>query len=1305
MKNQVFTIFFIIATSIVLAQTTNTDQLKNQLNKQQTALFEENKGQMKDQYWKPRPDVLFYGNSEGMNFYLRNNGMSYQLSRVESWKEEEDFIQKNNINKDEKKKVPNQIGTYRVDAEWQNYNTDFTIEKGNALSGYNNYYNVPEGVEPALNVKQYESLTLKNIWNGVDIHYYGTDGFLETDYIVAPGADYRQIEIKINGAELSIDETGNLVMKTPFGEIREGQLKVYQENKLVDAYWKISKQNIVSFEIPNYNSQLAMRIDPLTRVWGTYYGGTGDEGGYSSSIDLSGNVYLGGHTQSSNSIASGWHQNIYGGGTYDAFLVKFNSMGIRQWGTFYGGTGFDISSSSTTDIFDNIYMAGTTSSTANIALGGHQNMFGGGFQGYQDAFLVKFNSDGVRQWGTYYGGTGNEYGYSTTADAIGNVYLTGNTSSTNNIALGGHQNIFAGGNTDGFIVKFNNAGVRQWGTYYGGNGNGTEDVSSIISDVFNNIYVSGGIGSLTNISNAGYQNTFGGGAWDAFLVKFNSAGVRQWGTYYGGIGEDFGDYIGIDGLGNLFLSGRTTSTNNIASGGHQNIFGGGGGGNMDAFLVKFNSAGVRQWGTYYGGTGAEGFYGTTTDGAGNIYIVGTTSSTTNIAAGGYQNNYGGGTCDAFLVKFNSAGVRQWSSYYGGIDEDRSNAVALDHLGRIYLVGHSLSINNIASGGHQNITGGSFDAFLVKFKQTQVTGFVWQDLNTNCVKETSETGIVNGISLVVQPGNYVTQSIDGVWSLDSLPAGNYTITINTTNLNWFSTCSVSQTFAVINPNGFTNGPNFGLISNPCTSPDVSIYAPFLRRCFNNQKIYVSACNQSTATNSLISSYVDVELDPLIIVNSATLPYTSLGNNTFRFQTGNINIGQCVNFNLSTTISCNALLNQTLCMDATLYPIQACAFDTAPSTPPGGGGGGSTNSFPQPCTLPWDQSSLSVDGWCQGDSVYFSITNNGSPGGGDMECYAPMWVTVDGVLTITDSIMISGGQTIILSYFGNGQTWILNAEQHPLHPGNSHPNAHVEACGDTTNWVPDNVNDFPLDDADPVVDIYCGLVRASYDPNDKKGYPIGQTNQNFIQPNQQLQYVIRFQNTGTDTAFTVVVRDTLDIDLNIFTVTPGVSSHNYTFRMYGPRVLEWTFNNINLPDSTTNLAGSNGFITFHVEQVPNLAPGTLITNDADIYFDFNSPITTNTTTHRIYQGFVSVAGLEEQIKKTTNLIVYPNPTNGEITIKIDDIMSTHEYRIYDQLGREVKKGKLQSNKSTLNLDLQSGIYFLAIGNRVAKIQVIN
>jgi uncharacterized repeat protein (TIGR01451 family) len=603
---------------------------------------------------------------------------------------------------------------------------------------------------------------------------------------------------------------------------------------------------------------------------------------------------------------------------------------------------------------------------------------------------------------------------------------------------------------------------------------------------------------------------------------------------------------------------------------------------------------------------------------------------------------------------------------------------------------------------------------VKFSQPKINGFVWNDNNYNCIKESTETGSIDGINLVIQPGNYVTQSINGSWSLDSLPAGNYTVTIDTLLSSWTYTCPQIQNFTVINPNDFTQAPNFGLVSNsPCSNPDISIYASFLRPCIPNQLVMVSACNQVEGNFNISTSYVDVELDPLMTVTASSLPCTSQGPNVYRFQTGNLNPGQCVNFSISTTISsptlsCAELLGLTLCMDATLYPVQSCALDTIPSDPPSGGGGstggGTLDGLPAPCTLPWDQSSLSVDGWCQNDTIYFTITNTGQLGGGDMECYSPVWVTVDGVVTFTDSIMIQGGQTITYSFPGDGATWILNASQHPLHPGNSQPNAHVEACGsDISNWTPDLVNDFPLDDADPVVDIYCGVVTGSYDPNDKTGYPNGVTDQYYIQPNQQLQYVIRFQNTGTDTAFTVVIRDTLDTDLNIFTVTPGVSSHNYEFRMYGPRVLEWTFNNINLPDSTADLEGSNGFVTFHVEQVPDLAPGTEITNDADIYFDYNEPITTNTTMHRIYEGFVSVAALEEMSKEEAGILVYPNPNNGEFTIVLKD-NSVGNYSIFDQQGRVVKTGLLHGLKTLINPDLHNGMYYLMVGDGVVKIQVL-
>ena len=156
MKNLLLFLSIFIA-NLVSAQAPVIDKYADQLKNQASAVFEENKGQMKDQNWKSRQDVLYSGSSEGMNFFIRNSGISYQLSRVESWKEEEEkeMLHASIGSDDKKRQVPDQIGTYRVDAEWINANQDFSINQGIALEGYNNYYNVPEGIEPALFVKKY----------------------------------------------------------------------------------------------------------------------------------------------------------------------------------------------------------------------------------------------------------------------------------------------------------------------------------------------------------------------------------------------------------------------------------------------------------------------------------------------------------------------------------------------------------------------------------------------------------------------------------------------------------------------------------------------------------------------------------------------------------------------------------------------------------------------------------------------------------------------------------------------------------------------------------------------------------------------------------------------------------------------------------------------------------------------------------------------------------------------------------------------------------------------------------------------
>lgn len=574
---------------------------------------------------------------------------------------------------------------------------------------------------------------------------------------------------------------------------------------------------------------------------------------------------------------------------------------------------------------------------------------------------------------------------------------------------------------------------------------------------------------------------------------------------------------------------------------------------------------------------------------------------------------------------------------------------------------------------------------ITFEAAGVMGIVFGENNQNCTQDNNEYGLANRL-VSIQPGNYIAQTNEaGLWHA-VLPIGNYTATL-LDGTGWINNCSTSYNFSVTDINEQVIVPAFGLTSTEnCTRPNISIYSNILRRCFSGQEIYVSASNIFNATADMENAYAAVTLDPLFTLDSASIPALSDGNGNYTFNLGTLAPGETVNFTIYVTLSCDAVLLETLCHEARLYPTEDCNYDTIP------------NPFPPeitPCDLPWDRSSLSVDGWCANDTVYFTITNTGDPGDGDMECYSPVRVYVDGVLTIVDSVLIPGGQTVTYSYAGNGQTWILQADQHPLHPGNSHPNAHVEMCGDINNWTPGGITDFPTDDADPVVDVFCTVTNGAYDPNDKRGFPNGLTENHYITANQDLEYIIRFQNTGTDTAFTVVVRDTLDPNFDITSITQGNISHPYSFKIYGPRVLEWTFDNILLVDSTTNEPLSHGHIQFTVKQNPDLAAGTVLKNDADIYFDFNVPVITNETTHiineEIYLNNLGMDPIEDK-----DFMIYPNPARDLLHI-VSKSKANHNFHLMDLSGKTMSKGKITQGNSDIDVTgLTTGVYILVLEN---------
>lgn len=451
-----------------------------------------------------------------------------------------------------------------------------------------------------------------------------------------------------------------------------------------------------------------------SRIWASYYGGSSLEYGFSMSTDTFGNVYIAGPTASTSGIASGGFQNTYGGGSYDAFLAKFDAAGNRLWATYYGGTSVDMGHAITNDQAGNVYLTGKTSSASGISFNGFQNTNGGGLY---DAFLVKFDSSGNRLWATYYGGTLDDRGNAVAVDALGNVYLCGQTSSTSNISSGGFQNVYGGGVSDAFLVKFDSLGNRIWSTYYGG---ASDDKAWDLScDALGDIHILGTTSSISAIAFIGFQNMFGGGTTDAFLVKFSSLGSRIWATYYGGSGEDQGASVSNDNSGNTYIVGYTDSQASIASGGFQTAFGGG---LYDAFLVKLDLSGNRLWATYYGNTGEDYGLGVATDSDNNVYLAGDAVGNIGFSSGGFQNTFGGGASDAFLAKFDSIGNRLCATYYGGTGDDYGVSVCIDNLGNVYLSGSTTSNSGISSNGFQNtFGGGASDAFLTKFSSCLNTG--------------------------------------------------------------------------------------------------------------------------------------------------------------------------------------------------------------------------------------------------------------------------------------------------------------------------------------------------------------------------------------------------------------------------------------------------------------------------------------------------------------------------------------------------------------------------------------------------------
>jgi len=547
------------------------------------------------------------------------------------------------------------------------------------------------------------------IWKGITLRYERhPGGVVKSTYEISAGADPNSIKSRSN-IPVEVDQSGFLHYLFETGEMVESKPVAWQEidGQRVDVgvdYVKCGDREIGFLE-EDYNRNYSLKID-LVLSWNTFLGGSDDDYGESIAVDSSGNIYVAG------SSTGTWGSPIssYGGGESDAFAAKLNPNGVLQWSTFLGGSSRDEGKSIAVDGSGNAYIVGSS----NMSWGSPIRPFGGD----ADAFSVKLNSSGVRQWSTFLGGSGGDYGNCISVDVSGDAYIAGSS----NTSWGSPIRPY-GGDGDAFTVKLNSSGVLQWNSFLGGSG---RDYGNCISvDGSGNVCVAG------NSHEPSWGNPISphsGRYYDVFAAKLDSNGSLQWNTYLWGGDWDYDNCMGIavDGLGNVFMAGdsRVVWENPKMPPPRQSA----------GFAAKLNSSGVFQWNTDL--VGADLGYGIAVDDSGNAYVVGSSAP------------------DAYITKLNSSGVPQWKAYLGGSWWDEGRGIAADGSGNIYVAG----LGATTWGSPMNPYGGGYDAFTVKIPQVPsitVTspngGETWAGGSTHPLAWTT-TGMVANVKLEYSTNN-------------------------------------------------------------------------------------------------------------------------------------------------------------------------------------------------------------------------------------------------------------------------------------------------------------------------------------------------------------------------------------------------------------------------------------------------------------------------------------------------------------------------------------------------------------------------
>lgn len=559
-------------------------------------------------------------------------------------------------------------------------------------------------------VPRYGRLIYRDLYEGIDLVYRTVPGGIKYEFLLEPGADVSDIRFEYEGARPRTDGQ-NIFMDTFSGTLADEGLMAYQptDGARPCPARVVEKGGAIGFEA-DHDPELALVIDPL--VHSTFIGGSGFDGASSVAADGSGNIYVTGWTMSADfPTTPGAYSTSYGTGI-DAFVVKYNvSIGAPVYSTFFGGSGLDRGQTIAVDPSGSAYVAGVTNQSVPTTAGAIDNSPNGGtdafvfklnpfgnllaystllggsgddnasalvldsfqnavvagttastgfpttsgaydiFSNYVDAFVTKLSHNGTGLlFSTYLGGSGTDSATAMDIDDRGNIYVTGDTTSTDYpTSQGCYDPVHNGGGADAFLTRLNSSGGSlDYSTLIGGGG---EDRGCALR-----LVPSGGVAvaGVTNSSDfpvgqEAFDSTYNGGG-DVFLLELNSSGASLLhSTYLGGSAGEVVGSLALDAAGNFALCGATESTDlpatDDAADRSQN-------GGLDAFLalVDANLSALFH-STFLGGMGNDSAISLYVDAYSNAFLAGETASADfPTTAGAYDRTMSGGK-DAFIAKY------------------------------------------------------------------------------------------------------------------------------------------------------------------------------------------------------------------------------------------------------------------------------------------------------------------------------------------------------------------------------------------------------------------------------------------------------------------------------------------------------------------------------------------------------------------------------------------------------------------------------------------------------------------------------